>query len=129
MEALAPRVDIRESRETGGTLILSVSGALDLRTAPEFAERMADSTSPRWELVLDLDGLDFMDSTGLSVLLAATARARRAGCSVSLARPHGGLLRLFRTAGLENVLPLRSGPLGDTAPRVRSRFTRIAGRG
>jgi anti-sigma B factor antagonist len=129
MEALASRVDIREYRETGGTLILSVSGALDLRTAPEFAERMADSASPRWALVLDLDGLDFMDSAGLGVLLAATDRARQSGCSVSLAPPHGALLRLFRASGLENVLPLRSESLGETAPRVRSRFARIAGRG
>ena len=129
MDALAPGVDIREHREAGGTLVLSVSGALNLKTAPEFAERMAGSTSPRWAVVLDLDELEFMDSGGLGVLLAATDRARRAGCSVSLAPPRGRFLRLFRSAGLENVLPLRSEPVGGTPPRVRSRFARIAGRG
>ena len=129
MEALEPRCEIRERREPDGTLILSVSGTLDLSTGPDFAERIADSVSPRWALVLDLDGLDFMDSSGLAVLLASANRAREDGCSVSLARPHGGLLRLFRLARLEAVLPLRSEELGDHTPRGRGRFARISGRG
>ena len=129
METLESQVEIREHRDTDGTLILSVSGALDGRTAPEFVERMSDSVSPRWALVLHLDGVEFMDAFGLGVLLAATNRAREDGCEVSLARPHGPLLRLFHQAGLETVLPLRSGDPGDPAPRARGRFARIAGRG
>ena len=129
MEALESHVEIREHRDTDGALILSVSGAIDGKTAAGFAERMADSASPRWALVLDLDGVDFMDAVGLSVLLATTNRARENGCSVSLARPHGPLLRLVQRAGLETVLPLRAAGMEGPAPRVRGRFARIAGRG
>ena len=126
MEALDPRVDIREHRDNDGTLILSVNGALDQRTASASAQRITDSMSPLWALVVDLNDVDSIDACGLSVLLAATDRAREEGCSVSLATPRGPLLRRFRRAGLETVLPLRT---DEFAPRVRGRFARLAGRG
>ena len=129
METLEHHVEIREHREPDGTLILSVKGALDMSTAPVFAERMADAASRRWALVLDLDGVGFMDADGLTVLLAATTRAREEGCDVSLARPQGPLLRLFHQTGIENVLPLRADDMGGRAPRARGRFARIAGGG
>jgi anti-anti-sigma factor len=123
MEPLEPSIEMHEHRVDDGTLILTVSGTLDRSTAAEFAERTADSASPQWELVLDLGGLEFMDADGLSVLLAATNRAHKAGCGLSLERPHGALRRLFEEAELENVLPLRG---DEPAPGTdgRGRFAR-----
>jgi anti-anti-sigma factor len=129
MEPLEPRIEMHEHRDIDGTLILTVSGTLDRTTAADFAERTADSASPQWELVLDLDGLEFMDAFGLKVLLAAAHRAHTAGCSVSLERPHGPLLRLFDQAGLESVLPLRGDEPAETPPGDgRGRFARNARR-
>jgi anti-anti-sigma factor len=126
MKVVEPHLHIREHRDTDGTLILSVNGALDERTASGVAERITESMSPHWALILDLDGVDSLDAPGLSALLAATNRARASGCSVSLDTPRGPFLRLLRRAGLETVLPLRT---DEFAPRVRGRFARIAGRG
>ena len=126
MQALEPGVDIREQRDPDGSLILSVSGAIDERAARVVAQRITDSTSPLWALVLELHGVDAGDEPGLSVLLTAIDRGRAGGCSVSLAAPRGPLLRLFRRAGLEPALPLST---RESAPRVRGRFARIAGRG
>lgn len=118
VQAVASRFEIRECREPDGTLILSVLGDLDFGSAPELAERLAGAASPLWSLVLDLNALEFMDSSGLSVLLAATTRARERGCSVSLARPNAGLRRLLPLTDLDAVLPLRS---EDGRPRRRGR--------
>jgi anti-anti-sigma factor len=120
MEPFEPSIEMREQRDDDGTLVLTVSGTLDRSTAAAFAERTADSASPQWALVLDLGGLEFMDADGLSVLLAATNRAHKAGCSVSLERPHGALRRLFEEADLESVLPLRGDePTPDADGRGR----------
>ena len=118
VQAIAPRFEIRECREPDGTLILSVFGDVDFGSAPELAERLAGAASPLWSLVLDLNALKFMDSSGLSVLLAATTRARERGCSVSLARPNAGLRRLLPLTDLDSVLPLRS---EDGRPRRHGR--------
>jgi anti-anti-sigma factor len=127
-QAVATRFEIRECREPDGTLILSVLGDLDIGSAPELAERFAGAASPLWSLVLDLNALESMDSSGLSVLLAATTRARERGCSVSLARPNAGLRRLLALANLDAVLPLRS---EDSRPRRRGRrrFSRVGAAG
>ena len=119
VQAVVPSFEIRERRDPDGTLILSVLGEIDFATAAELAERLPGATSRLWPLVLDLNAVEFMDSTGLSVLLAVTNRARENGCSVSLARPHDGLLRLVRLTGLDAALPLRPEVRGP--PRSRGR--------
>jgi anti-sigma B factor antagonist len=122
-EDVVPSFEIRERRDPDGTLILSVLGNLDFATAPELAERLAGATSRLWSLVLDLDAVEFMDSSGLSVLLAVTKRAREGGCSVSLARPHDGLLRLVRLTGLDAALPLRPAVRGPARSHGRRLLT------
>jgi anti-sigma B factor antagonist len=65
-----------DSRREGDTLVLSLRGELDLTSAPVFdreLEQVAADSPTR--LVIDLSGLDFMDSTGLRALLQARERA------------------------------------------------------
>lgn len=125
--AVAPNIEIHERRDPDGTLVLSVCGDIDFDTAPELAERLTGATSRLWSLVLDLNAVQFMDSSGLSVLLAVTNRARQDGCSVSLARPHDGLLRLVRLTGLDAELPLRPEVRGSSRSRGRRLLTWVAG--
>ena len=61
-----------EERRQGDAAIFTVSGELDLRTSPELEERLNGAFRAGAELViLDLRMIEFMDSTGLRVLLAA----------------------------------------------------------
>jgi anti-sigma B factor antagonist len=66
-----------ESRTEDDRLVLSLRGELDLTSVPQFERelREAEATNPRL-LVIDLSGLDFMDSTGLRALLQARERAK-----------------------------------------------------
>src|SRR3954451_12029909 len=111
-----PLFRMGERRSDDGTLTLSLHGDLDIGTAPEFAQRMRAAVAPGAELVLDFNALDFMDSSGLAVLLATIRHAHTQGCHIALVRPQEGLLRLFRVAGVESLLPVAPGP-GESAPR------------
>jgi hypothetical protein len=81
MQALEPGVDIREQRAPDGSLVLSVSGALDERAAQVVAQRITDSTSPLWALVLELHGSPRRGCAAGSPgsRAAADARCARAG--------------------------------------------------
>jgi len=66
-----------ESRTEVDRVVLSLRGELDLTSVPQFEQEMhdAEAANPA-HLVVDLSGLDFMDSTGLRTLLQARERAK-----------------------------------------------------
>ena len=77
-----------------------VAGEIDLRTSPELREALADaSTVEGSELVIDLTGVTFIDSSGISELL----RASNAGHRLTLRHPAASVRRLFALAGLDQV--------------------------
>jgi len=76
-----------ESRSEDDRLVLSLRGELDLTSVPHFEHELkeAEASSPR-RLVIDLSGLDFMDSTGLRALLQARERAKGEDYELTLRR-------------------------------------------
>ena len=76
-----------ERRAEDDRIVVSLRGELDLTSVPEFERelREAEATNPS-HLVLDLSGLDFMDSTGLRALLQARERAKADGHELTLRR-------------------------------------------
>jgi anti-sigma B factor antagonist len=84
-----------------GAVSVRLSGALDLAYAYRFddelrhAERAATSC-----LVLDLRDLDFVDSAGMSRILAARRRARRSGRRLVLVRGSKAVQRFLQFAAL-----------------------------
>ncbi len=84
---------------------VSLEGELDLSNADalraEFARIEATSVS---RIVLDLSELEFIDSTGLAVILRAHERARNDGYVLRVLRPTGQVARVFELCGLDEVL-------------------------
>ena len=84
----------------GRTVYLSVSGELTFATVPLFHDHVAQVLAPsRPFLVLDLEGLSFCDSVGLSALIAARRRAGAIGGGVTLCGVHGPLQRCLHVTG------------------------------
>jgi anti-sigma B factor antagonist len=77
-----------------------VSGEIDAHTAPLLAEVIANADAD--ELVLDLDGIEFIDSSGLRVLIETHRTRAAAGRSLVLRRPSAVVTQLFRIAGLDD---------------------------
>jgi anti-sigma B factor antagonist len=71
----------------GDAVILALRGELDLTSAPLFEQALmeAESSKPR-RVIIDLSGLEFMDSTGLRALLIARERAQENGHELALRR-------------------------------------------
>jgi anti-anti-sigma factor len=98
---------IREHATATGP-VLHVTGDLDYDRAPELRGRLDQlSLAPGQCLVLDLSGLEFCDSSGITTLLAARQRALAAGADVVLAAVPANLLRVLTLVGLDQVFTLR----------------------
>lgn len=81
--------------------IVAVSGELDLASAPGLEAELDRISGPSIRLlVLDLRGLEFMDSTGLSILVRAHQRLTAEGCEMGLV---GGSAQVHRLLDLTGV--------------------------
>ena len=97
-----------DERGGGEDVGLSLAGDLDMSATFQLEpvlDRLLDS-GPR-ELVLDLGGVSFVDSSGLGLLIATHERARDAGVEMAIAGARPEIQRVFRIAGLDGVLPVR----------------------
>lgn len=107
-----------EVRNADATTVISVSGELDLASSPaleEELERVAQSDAQL--VVVDLRGLEFMDSTGLSVLVRAHQRAEENGRRLGLVNGSQQVQRLLTLTGVADRLTLTDVPealLGDS---------------
>lgn len=95
------------------TTRIAPSGELDIATAPEFEQAIADATAePGARVVLDLRELTFMDSTGLRALAQTNARAEQDDFDLAIVRGPRQIERVLEISGLSDVLPLVDAPPG-----------------
>jgi anti-anti-sigma factor len=100
-----------EEHNTGSAWVLSVSGELDLRTSPELEQRLERVWGTGAELViLDLRPMEFMDSTGLRVLLGAHQRAQERGRRFALVRGADQVERVLTLTGVRDLLTVVDAP-------------------
>ena len=86
-------------------VILALRGELDVVTAPELEQCLDDVLGESHaRVMLDLNGLRFVDSAGVSVLIKAKQRAAAEGRALVLRRPTEQLERVFALVGLADWL-------------------------
>jgi anti-sigma B factor antagonist len=81
---------------------MTLEGEIDLATSPSLARRLAEIDVP--ELVLDCSKLEFIESTGLSVLAVTERRLRGVGGHLRLVHANDNVARLVRLIGFEEWL-------------------------
>jgi anti-sigma B factor antagonist len=93
----------------GGVMSVTLAGEFDLAAAPEIeaAVRRAQALAAR--VVVDLERVEFLDSTGLHVLLAATARARESGAQLVITQPSDCVRRLLALTNTLDHLTIDDG--------------------
>jgi anti-sigma B factor antagonist len=110
---------VEEETLDDGTRLLLVGGELDVATAPVLGTRIRRPLF--WDgvtrVIVDLSGLEFVDSSGVRALLLSRGHARALGTQLVFVCPEGGALRRLRLYGLDSVLEVF--PTRDEALRAR----------
>jgi anti-sigma B factor antagonist len=89
------------------THVVAVTGEIDLFTAPEFKQRVsAPIDAGRRQVVVDLQGTTFIDSSSLGVLIGAHRRLRRAGGRLVVVCNDEAIIKTFRITGLDSVFTI-----------------------
>jgi anti-sigma B factor antagonist len=103
-----PDFQLREDDVDDQTHVITVSGEIHVSTAPEFSRRLnAAIARGKTGLVLDLTPTEFIDSTGLSVLLNGLRRVTRQRGRMALVCTNPTVLRLFEITRLDTTFDIR----------------------
>jgi anti-anti-sigma factor len=90
-----------------GVTVLKISGDIDLYTAPRFKSELDSIVNAgNYRLIIDMEGVGYLDSTGLNVLLSGLRGIREHEGYMQLVRPRAALLRIIHIAGLSEVFSI-----------------------
>ncbi|MBV9382566.1 MAG: STAS domain-containing protein [Streptosporangiaceae bacterium] len=98
---------LKEYTAAAGTTVVEVSGEIDVYTAPRLREKLislADAGS--YHLIVDMERVEFLDSTGLGVLVGGLKRVRAYDGGIDLVCTQGRILKIFRITGLSKVFDI-----------------------
>lgn len=114
-------IDLK-AEDGGETLVFRLRGSLDLATAPAVRAALADATDRgSHHVIVDLTQLEFLDSTGLGVLIGAHRRTSERSKTLRLVVNDGPILRLLNITGLIVVFAVYRSL--EDARRDRDRLT------
>jgi len=87
-----------------GIEVIDVAGTIDIDTAPRLRELLIDLVSANsYQLIVNLERVEFLDSTGLGVLVGGLKRVRAHDGSLDLVCTQERILKIFRITGLTKV--------------------------
>jgi len=104
-----PKVELRlYTRTEGDWAVLEVGGEVDLSTASSLRARIAELIEEgSYRLVVDLTALGFMDSSGLSALVAGMKDVCAVGGEFTIVCGTESILKVFTVTGLDRVFTIR----------------------
>lgn len=95
------------TEDVGARTVVHVGGEIDVASADRLREKVAHLLAAgRTDLLVDLTGVTFMDSTGLGLLVGTLKRVRLAGGRLDLVVDSERLLKVFRITGLTQVFTI-----------------------
>jgi anti-sigma B factor antagonist len=90
-----------------GIEVIDVRGEIDIYTAPRLRELLIDLASKNsYQLIVNLDKVEFLDSTGLGVLVGGLKRVRAHDGWLDLVCTQERILKIFRITGLTKVFAI-----------------------
>jgi len=105
----SPQFELSDEQLASDTRVIAVSGEIHVTTAPEFSTRLNDAIAEGARgVVIDMSGVEFIDSTGLSVLLNGLRRVTRADGKLALVVTNPTVLRLFEITKLDSTFDIQS---------------------
>lgn len=100
------------AQHDGSVCTVVLEGEVDVYTAPALKDRLVSLIEDGCvNVIVDLDKVSFIDSSGLGVLVGALRRARERDGAVRIVCARENILKIFRITGLDKVFPI----FADTA--------------
>jgi anti-sigma B factor antagonist len=97
------------TQQDGSVCTVTLEGEVDVYTAPQLKEQLVTVLEDGCtSVIIDLEKVTFIDSSGLGVLVGALRRARERGGAVRLVCTRDSVLKIFRITGLDKVFPIFS---------------------
>ncbi len=93
-------------RDEGDQVVMTIHGDIDLRSSADIRAAIGEAARPDAELIIDLAGVRFLDSSGLGALVWARRRMQREGGDVVVVRPRRNVRRMLEVSGLSKVVPV-----------------------
>ena len=91
--------------KNGSAMKLTVSGRLDTTTAPDLEKEVRDSIEGVDELTFDFEGLEYISSAGLRVLLATQKIMNKQG-TMKVVSVSGPVMEVFEITGFSEILTI-----------------------
>jgi anti-sigma B factor antagonist len=101
------RIAVTESKAAA---VVAVHGELDMSTVPEAEAAIADVARRKRSVTVDLRGVEFMDSTGVALLIRVDAQARQDGFHLFVAKARDEVQRVLVMCGVEEQLEMVDAP-------------------
>jgi anti-sigma B factor antagonist len=102
---MSEALTIRVQRDRGYAIV-AVAGGVDIATVTRLRESLFGLTASGRTLVVDLDQVSFIESSGLAALVGAARRAAAHGASLHVVCARPRTRQLFRLTGLDSQIPL-----------------------
>src|SRR6266566_7096767 len=98
-----------ETGTVGDASLLSLRGEIDVYTAPRLRQAIIDLVDGgATNIVVDMEKVDFLDSTGLGVLVGGLKRVRMKEGSLAIVTSQDKILKIFDITGLNKVFPIHA---------------------
>jgi anti-sigma B factor antagonist len=100
-------IDVDRSRLAQGVVVVALSGDVDVFSVPRLRSTLIDLVGVV-DVVLDMAGVAFCDSSALRVFVDAQRRASAGGRTLEITHPSTPVRNLFDVSGLRGVLRVTS---------------------
>ena len=101
------KFDVKTDKVDEGTYVISLTGEVDLYTAPEFKQQLLDVIGEGGkDIVVDFSDTTFIDSTTLGVLVGGVKRLRTQEGRLSLVCSDRNITKIFEITGLDRVFTI-----------------------
>jgi anti-sigma B factor antagonist len=91
----------------GNEAVIALTGEIDLHEAPAVAAKIAETVEKRPpQVVIDLSGVEYMDSSGLGVLIEALRKIQGYGGQLALRHPQPAVLKVLEITKLTHVFKI-----------------------
>jgi anti-sigma B factor antagonist len=99
-------VAVEAVADRANACVVTVTGELDLSTIPLLEKDLLGEAGSDEDVIVDLTGVSFIDSSGIALLIEAFRAGRGSTRLLTVVAAESQVDRVFQLAGIDRVLPL-----------------------